>query len=497
MIITKTCVRIFNDPWLRLLLFLPLLLLFADAALFPQADEGKNQSGIESEETQVPLEMQIETSSANPLINNPWSIFILVNHPNPQELSVTPPRFPLSLALERVRTEIRVVSGNERWTRVEFLFTPLRGGAITIDPFEVVVSGRKAYTAAFVVNFREPVVRRYEPRFRWAGSAPPVHTGKKSEAFLELAGWDPDKKAPQGVFQGKAPRNAILEEGPPVKTGEGAYSYKIIIIPLEEDSVVLEPFLFQAERYSLAVPGRTVPVLPAPRAQSYNPEPETAAEDSEAPQGFLPKKHEKVFPLFRQEYNRITAAVYGLWEEGRRAEALAEIRKNERDSFAGLYLVPLRMEMEQALNLGFTEDEKRRPLRIPFLFRVILGFSVFSAGAILFIFRPFPIIRKKSVTSRRYKGFRTVIAVIVLAFLVLIFLDEGLDNFPSGRFNSAHNAVLEKTQAYRVPDYKGAVSARFSEGQPVIVGDYMGGWCYAESPDGRSGWVPREAVIIY
>jgi hypothetical protein len=90
--------------------------------------------------------------------------------------------------------------------------------------------------------------------------------------------------------------------------------------------------------------------------------------------------------------------------------------------------------------------------------------------------------------------------VIIVLFIGLIFilLENGLGNFVPGRLSSAgKTAVLERTPAYRVPDLKGAVNARFSEGQPVIVSDYLGDWCYAESPDGRSGWVLREAVIIY
>jgi hypothetical protein len=82
--------------------------------------------------------------------------------------------------------------------------------------------------------------------------------------------------------------------------------------------------------------------------------------------------------------------------------------------------------------------------------------------------------------------------------LALIFLGERLGNIPVGSLGARERtAVLRETQAYRVPDLKGAVNSRFSEGQPVIVGDYGLDWCYAETTDGRSGWVPREAVITY
>ena len=348
------------------------------------------------------------------------------------------------------------------------------------------------------MRFREPVVRRYEPLFRWAGPAPSVPAGEKGELVLELVNWDPEKAVPQGFFKGRAPRNAILEENPPAETGEGAYRYTIGIIPLEESSVVLEAVSFQAGGYSLNIPGITAQVLPGRQPQKSGRESAVSAGEPETLPGAFPESREKVFPLFRREYNRIIAGVQTLWEEGRRAEALAEIRKNERDSLAGPSLVPLRREMEQALSLGFTEDEKWRPLKVPFLFWVILGIFALLAASILLFFRPPAAIQKKSVTSRRCGGFKTVIVVVLLICLVLVFLEEGLENFPVGRLSSPANAaVLKRSPAYRVPDLKGAVNARFDEGQPVITGDYTGEWCYAESPDGRSGWVPREAVIAY
>jgi len=87
---------------------------------------------------------------------------------------------------------------------------------------------------------------------------------------------------------------------------------------------------------------------------------------------------------------------------------------------------------------------------------------------------------------------------VIVICLIFIFLEEGLGNFFIRRLTLKGNtAVLEQTPAYRVPDIKGAVNARFEEGQPVIIGTDHLDWCYAESPDGRSGWVKREAVISY
>jgi len=522
------------------LLILSLLLLPAvsgDAGL--RADEGENSGGPSDRDNASFLELKVELSSSTPMENNPWSIFILINHPTPSEVNVKPPRFPAILVLERVRTDTRLIRTesppstspstpetvapapqSERWTRVEFLFTPQRTGTVTLGPFEVTVPGRQGKTGETSVRFRENTraVRRYEPRFRWIGTAPSVPIGKQAELVLELTSWDPDKNLPQGIFRGRAPLNALLEEIAPITTGEGIHRYTVAIIPLEGSAIRLEPFTFQAEGFTLNVPGLTVTVLPAPAeipreadtgrslTQGILPDEGNDSdliEDEEGSEDYIsmhpfPESREKVFPLLQGEYDRIIAGVGELWDEGRRAEALAEIRRNERDRLSGPFLIPLRKEMEQALNLGFTEDERWRPFKFPLLSLVILCIVVFSAAVIIIVFRPKTANRRKNVTFRRHSGFRTVIIFVLSLGLALIFLEGGLASFSLGRRGSLHNtAILRRCSAYRVPDFKGAVNARFGEGQPVIVGDYSGEWRYAESSDGRSGWVPREAVITY
>jgi len=508
-------------------------LLIPGGFLFPQAnatdatgaaittEPGETVSKTTGEEfsedpASPPLVVQIETSSANPVVNSPWSVYILVNHPNPQEVNVIPPRFPASLALERVRTESRSIR-DERWTRVEFRFTPMNVGAVSLGSFEVGVPGRQAVTGATNVRFREEprTVRRYTPRIRVAVPIASVPSGEQGELILELSDWDPQKKAPEGLFRSNLPRNAILEEAPPTAAGEGVYRYTITIIALDENNVVLEPFSLQAEGFTLSIPLITVPVLPALVVQSPVLAEDEIPGDEISNDGTpdtiphpFPASSEKVFFLFQGEYSRIIAEVRSLWEEGRRAEAMAEIRRNERDSLSGPFLVSLRREMEQALNLGFTEDERWRPLKLPLLSWVILGLIVLFAGLFLLVFRHrlraqrnailSNAVLKKNVTSRRRGGFRNIIILVLLIGLVAVFLEEGLGNFFIRRLTLKGNpAVLEQTPAYRVPDIKGAVNVRFGEGQPVIIGAYRLDWCYAESPDGRAGWVKREAVISY
>jgi len=523
---------------------------FCGAGLWAQ--EGGTPAGtaagesVQKEDIPLPLEARLETSPANPMVNNSWIIAVLVNHPNPQDVNVKPPRFPSALVLERVRTETRSIQG-ERWTRVEFLFTPQREGTFTLEPFAVTVQGRLAESNELSVRFREEerTVRRYEPRFRWTAPLSPLKAGEGGELFLDLTNWDPSRNPPRGFLQGRAPRNAILEEAFPEEQGEGSFRYAIHIIPLEGRETVLEPVSFQAEGFSLSIPGITLPVLPAAMEPVQSSQPESfdlsagsasgenfeeqietgeiremvlnipfpgdfmTAEGIENGSAFLNENPETVFPFFGNEYRRIITKVRDLWENDRRAEALAEIRRNERDSLQGRFLIPLRREMERVLGIDFTENERWQPLKISLVSWMILGFLVISVPLAFLVFRPRKGVRRnrifsinkvslRNVTSVRRSGFKTIIILVFLIGVVVISLEEGMGNFLVGRINSSrNNAVLEKTVAYRIPDTRGAVNAWFDEGQPVTVSDFHLDWCYAETADGRFGWVKREAVITY
>ena len=477
-----------------------LLILFAHFVLF-------SGTYLWAEDGEI-IELQIETSPANPIVNSPWSIYVLVKHPNPREVNVEPPRFPSSLALERVRAETRTTSQGDRWTSVEYLFIPLRAGSINLEPFEVRTPGGRALSAAVSVSFREETGRRrYEPRFRWLGGAPAITTGERGVLSLELVNWDPVKRIPQGVFQGKAPTNAILEESSPVEIREGTYRYSINVIPLEGSAVKLEEISFNSDIYALTIPEINIPVRPAIGISTTKPDETTGKTikenenqqdeiaQNEAEILSFPTDRENVFILFRREYNQIIARAEALWEENRWAETLAEIRRNERDSFSGPFLVPLRKEIEQTLDLGLTENERWRPLKIPFPLLLILGILILSAAVVL---RPLRRAQWKNITAFRRRGLVTAIAIIFTAALVFILLEEGLEIFQFGNSGSVgRTAVLKTTQGYRIPDLKGAVSDLFDEGQPVFVGGYTGEWCFAETPDGRSGWVPRWSVVLY
>ena len=352
------------------------------------------------------------------------------------------------------------------------------------------------------------------PRFRWRNPAP-LYLGERNEIFLELINWDTRSRAPTEIFQGMAPFNAVLNESIPSLTAEGIYLYTITVIPLEESNIVIASFTHQYDTLRLNIPRISIPVLPA-----RTPLPDTDTDGTAAinenrqfigqPEMQLPvfpEAREKLMPFLQGEYDRVIAGVSALWDDNLLAEALAELRRHERDNITGPYLAPLRREIEQALGFGFTENERWRPFGIPILSYIIFLLVIVSLVIFLFVFGPHQKIRiktkdKVALVLKIKKSYALLVISVLALGLVLMFLEERLGNLPSGRFRSTgRTAVLRQTQGYRVPDFRGMVNDLFTEGQPVIVSDYGSDhrfdWYYVEAPDGRSGWVPRETVITY
>jgi hypothetical protein len=462
------------------------------------------------------LGISIVNSPDNPVTGGSWTVTVLVEHPVPREVTVRPPRFPPALILERVRTESRALSrpgrSDEagppaepaRWTAVEFLFTLREPGEIVLEPFEASAGGRSGVSRGISVRVREGpgAPRRQAPVFRWQTPVPAFTVGKAAEIRLSLTGWDRGKQGPAGFFKGKAPLNAILEELTPVgPLTNGEFFYPLRIIPLEE-TVILDRFSFQWEGLNLTVPSLTIHSRPGEAALSGAPalalpSPEPALSEPASPEPgsgvpLFPKTGGRVFPFFRAEYEQTVAEVKALWEEGRRAQALAEIRGKERESWAGPAFAGLRREMEQSLGLGPREDEKWRPRNAPvFLFTGLL----FFAAAAAFLLRSRFSAGFSAVTSGKISGYKVRITIAAVTAFAVILVVEFFGSGSGGR------AVLEKTPVYRVPEKEGAVSAFFGEGEPVSAGVSRGEWVYVESAnskaDGKAGWAPAASVIRY
>jgi hypothetical protein len=500
--------------------------------------------GALSGEDEFPA-VELRTFPEVPVLNDPWTVLILVDYPDPAGLILLPPPLPPALTLERVFTGGRLIPGPEgkaeRWTAAEFSFMVRQSGSFDLGPFEIRAAGKRALTPPLRFSVQDPrdprdskdprdprdpedTSRTSAPFFRWETPPLPLSVGEGGEFALLLLPRDPQKPIPEAdLVRGKAPGDLILETRPlSAADRERGVVFRFRLIPLRAGDFELGPSLFYREGFpevpAVRVRVQAAPEKPLPAGLGRNagdaPGPASGAvQDRDLPSGGgaspafpgeeasvpFPSGEPPRFPLFRAGYERTRQSARELWEGGNRAGALALLRRGERDLASGRALAALRQDAERVLALEPGEDESRRPL-------VFLG--LLCAGmVILLLFVPAQrffssrtsFSGKKDVTSprvRRYKGILLFPAIIFA--LALFGLGEGLiRRNGAGGPGPGRRGILRAVAARRVPDPESAVNFRFGEGQSVIVRGASSTWVYVEDPGGRTGWVPEDRLIIY
>ena len=455
----------------------------------------------------APLNVLTETYPDNPQAGEPWTFTIMIDHPNTRDVIVEAPRFPESMHLERVRSGTwfagNISPGFEdnnsgsRWTYIEYLFYLRSAGTIILEPFVISVGERSGTTSRLTLMVREMpgTVVRPLPYFRWEHTSSSFVSGIESEIILALYNWDPAKPQPRSLLQGRIPERFIMEEQPSVyDTTDTVIRYPIRIIPLDSTNFIFSPLNIQIEGESLLIPELFVPVLANPRpAQamdntSFSQDEHEALQEVPLQEASLIESHnipfmessQDVFPLFRKAYAEHAAQAQSLWENGSRAKALALVRSNERDSPFGPSFILLRRAMEEAIGLSGTENESWSfPFRLAF---IIGGLFLLLVSCL--------------VTFRSFKGLIYIILQLVTAGLGAVLIYAGVAGFFSNN-ETSHSAVLNQTEAFRVPDSAGAVSTQFKEGQAVRILSTASSWRFVESADGSSGWVEAEVLFVY
>lgn len=291
------------------------------------------------------------------------------------------------------------------------------------------------------------------------------------------------------------PPMAIMEVLPPEEDEFLAFR----VIPLEGPFFVLPGFSLSPERGAPKAPALKIPVNPAPRPPQILP-PEAGGN----PAGPAPGKPPP-FPALKPgrpgAWGRgIVERSRALWEGGQPVEALAELRRHERDHIAGFSLAAQRRELERVLGLAGEEDEVfRHPL-------LLIPASVLCLIlAALSITLPAGLWRRLGPGGRRFvywvsRGSSLVFFILALLCLLrlttLRSLEGSLPVYLKGR--SPRQALARESPVYQVPEDGGTRIASLREGQGLLIYEVRGGWAYAESlRDGIAGWIRTGSCLIY
>jgi hypothetical protein len=279
------------------------------------------------------------------------------------------------------------------------------------------------------------------------------------------------------------------------------------IIPLEGPFFLLPSFPVPLGAGTLGTPALRIPVNPSPPPAEGTPAAELPSPELPA----VPAAPVKAgnagppppFPLrpVQTGGRTIQERSRALWEEGRTLEALAELRRNERDHPAGFTLVRQRRDLEQALGLEQTADEIFRP-RILLIPALILCLILAALGLTV----PGILPRGPGRRGRIHAGIPALNWIVriagfmftLIALFCLLRLTMTLPRASLSYRRTARQALSRDTVVYQVPEDTGTEIDRFREGQGILVYETRGGWAYAESVEGQGlGWIRPGTYLIY
>jgi hypothetical protein len=423
-----------------------LLILFVIILLTPSA--------LFSSENETGARTLVRSLPDRPVAGSTWTLTLLIDHSEPDEVEILAPHFDGVLFLEQVIKTPRLVNPGtateapaaippeflERWTAMEYRFVLNSPGTVTFDAFTVITPQGQTMTAPFELNIQRPPntteVQNY--RFVWEGAPSALKTGENAVFSLRYNGTHYASSLPKAAqFLPSVPPGYILESLPLASSEVSAgIALKLRLIPLEANPFTLARRQFSHNGAIFEVPALRIPVSRAAE-QKPGTQAEHAATGSNITPPFPPlntaiQNHPQLYQKYQNKCDAIYTAAKNLWEGGRRADALAELRQNERDHPAGEFFAALRRESEQALGFTNTCDEKQ----------------------------------KKSLFGTK-----------------------------------SRSAVLRETTVRRIPDRAGEEIARFREGQPVLLNGKTPHktWMQVITNDdnGTSGWVSEEMIIFY
>ena len=334
----------------------------------------------------------IRTTSGRPVAGSTWVLTLLIAHGEPGEVEVRAPNFSDAIFLDQVLKGPRLrdpVTGQtfisqpsaggdsaemnfllQRWTAMEYRFALNNPGTVTFDSFTVITPYGQVKTAPFTLQILRPASAAETRRFQTAWERIPsgLTAGESAVIGLRINGWNEAGDLPgTALFIPPVPRGLILESLPvsPEEQSLGT-ALKLQIIPLEANPFVLERRQITHNGMVFDIPALRIPVS---RAAGERAENEVQGEPQEIDEAVPPVPFPAIEtlaqgnPRLYQRHMASCETVYGtarnLWERGYLANALAALRKNEREHPAGSLFALVRRKAELTLGFTATNNEKR------------------------------------------------------------------------------------------------------------------------------------------
>jgi len=455
----------------------------------------------ESSSRELP-QVLVETERTVLTVAQPWKLTLLIQYPKPEDVIISPPPIPGNLELDRIRTGIRMISG-EAWTAVEYTFIPKILGNLVLGPFEIQIQGKRKLSSpqTLTIQDAEEAVRQYTPRLFWAGRIDTVQTGVPLVLELHLKGYDPAIALPENIMalSVNPVQNALIE---PLYVSyqdrARGVLHRIQLIPLTPGELDLPEATVRLGVNLIRSEPRRIMVAEGHKQQVASPLADgsvvvsrtrslTGGPGDRAVSGLggiqqhapvFPESPLLLWPFISGSVTSVLQESRTLWQSGSYAQALAVLRKQERDALAGLLYRRVRKEAEQQLGIISSPDEWWLPQGL-----LYTASAIVSGMALLWGLK-----KRKKVS----------ILFLACSCLILVYSMVGQKYLVPLLRGGTIGVIQEPDTAVRtIPDPAGNISSRLVSGEGVLIQQTADPWVFISAPGQRSGWVLRSVILTY
>ena len=371
--------------------FTLLILLFIAVSVLGE-DEAED---IDIEEL---VRVIIQSSPEEVVSGSEWTLTLLIAHDNPNRVAVVAPPFPGAAFLDKVLKGPRIInpangqtisplqmkamleenedneeenefkSVFEHWTFIEYYFILTGEEIMEFESFRIITPHWQEETEPFEIEIQPPKnifeIRRI--RLVWENLPSSLETGQRAMFSLRFSNSSHANEFSNINFlRPSVPQGHILETIiPGAEDKSNGIALQFHLIPLDAKPFVMERRQITNNNIIFEIPAVNIRVNPKSSEQENN---NTDAENRDNTENNVLLKFPAIsiavgnntiiYNIFKKECDEIYNNAKKLWEGGKRAEALAYLRQNERDHVTRNILSFIRREAERVLGINNTNNE--------------------------------------------------------------------------------------------------------------------------------------------